>query len=50
MIGHHQGAIRMAEAELAHGQNSDARKMAQQIITMQKREISYMTSLISTRE
>jgi uncharacterized protein (DUF305 family) len=50
MISHHQGAIRMAEAELVHGQNPDARKMAQTIITMQKREISYMTGLISARE
>jgi uncharacterized protein (DUF305 family) len=47
MIAHHQGAIRMAEAELTHGQNPDARKMAQQIITAQKREISYMTDMIS---
>jgi uncharacterized protein (DUF305 family) len=50
MIAHHEGAIRMAEAELAHGQNPDARKMAQTIITMQKREISYMRGLISATE
>jgi uncharacterized protein (DUF305 family) len=50
MIAHHHGAIRMAEAELAQGKNPDARRMAQQIITMQKREISYMTHMISTPE
>jgi uncharacterized protein (DUF305 family) len=50
MIAHHQGAVRMAEAELAHGQNPDARKMAQLIITSQKREIAYMTHMISTTE
>ena len=49
MIGHHQGAVRMAEDELAHGQSPDAQKMARLIITAQKREISYMSNLISTR-
>ncbi|MBV8967062.1 MAG: DUF305 domain-containing protein [Mycobacteriaceae bacterium] len=48
MIGHHQGAVTMAQAELAHGQNPDAQKMARLIITAQQREISYMTDLIST--
>jgi uncharacterized protein (DUF305 family) len=48
MIGHHQGAVRMADDELAHGQSPDAQKMARLIITAQKREISYMSNLIST--
>jgi len=48
MIGHHQGAVRMAEDELVHGQSPDAQKMARLIITAQKREISYMSNLIST--
>ena len=50
MIGHHQGAVTMAQAELAHGQSPDAQKMARLIINAQQREISYMTGLISTRE
>jgi uncharacterized protein (DUF305 family) len=50
MIAHHQGAIRMAEAELAHGQNPDALNTARLMIIAQKREISYMTDLISARE
>lgn len=48
MIGHHQGAVTMAQAELAHGQSADAQKMARLIVTAQQREISYMTDLIST--
>jgi uncharacterized protein (DUF305 family) len=48
MIGHHRGAVSMAQDELAHGQSPDAQKMAQLIITAQKREISYMSNLIST--
>jgi uncharacterized protein (DUF305 family) len=48
MIGHHQGAVTMAQAELAHGQSPDAQTMARLIITAQQREISYMSNLIST--
>jgi uncharacterized protein (DUF305 family) len=48
MIGHHQGAVTMAQAELAHGHSEDAQKIARLIITAQQREISYMTDLIST--
>jgi uncharacterized protein (DUF305 family) len=48
MIGHHQGAVTMAQAELAHGESPDAQKMARLIITAQQREISYMSNLIST--
>lgn len=47
MIGHHQGAIRMAQAELAHGQSPDAMKTAQLMITAQKREISVLTDIIA---
>jgi uncharacterized protein (DUF305 family) len=47
MISHHQGAITMAQAELAHGQSPEAMKTAQLMITAQKREISYLTDLIA---
>ena len=50
MIGHHQGAVTMSQAELANGQSPDAQKMARLIINAQQREISYMTNLISTPE
>jgi uncharacterized protein (DUF305 family) len=48
MISHHQGAVTMAEAELAHGQSPDALKAARLMITAQKREISYLTDLIAS--
>jgi uncharacterized protein (DUF305 family) len=39
MKAHHQGAIDMAQAELASGKDPTLRKMAQDIITAQKKEI-----------
>ena len=46
MIKHHQGAITMAEHELANGQNAEARQLAQEIITAQKAEIDKMNQLL----
>jgi uncharacterized protein (DUF305 family) len=40
MIPHHQGAIDMAEVELAHGKDPELRKMAEDIIAAQDKEIS----------
>ena len=42
MIPHHQGAIDMAKIELAHGKNEENRKLAQQIIADQEKEIAQM--------
>lgn len=42
MISHHQGAIRMARVELAKGSSPQAKKLAQQIIAAQTREIDAM--------
>ena len=39
MIGHHQGAIDMAEAELKFGKDEKLRAMAEMIIEAQKKEI-----------
>ena len=36
---HHQGAVDMAQAELASGKDPELRKMAQSIISAQKKEI-----------
>jgi uncharacterized protein (DUF305 family) len=47
MIKHHQGAITMAEAELADGQNPEAKQLAQDIITAQKAEITTMNQLLT---
>ncbi len=50
MIGHHQGAIAMAQDEIAHGQSADAVHVANLIITAQQREIAMMTHLISASQ
>ena len=42
MTQHHQGAVTMATTETAQGQNADAKALAQQIITAQKKEIATM--------
>ena len=42
MIPHHQGAIDMAKAELAHGDDPWARAMAQKVIDAQTKEIADM--------
>jgi uncharacterized protein (DUF305 family) len=48
MISHHQGAVAMAQTELAQGQSPEATKLAGTIVTTQEREISYMNDLLST--
>jgi uncharacterized protein (DUF305 family) len=42
MIPHHQGAIDMAKAELAHGDDAWAKGMAQKVIDAQTKEIADM--------
>ena len=42
MIPHHRGAIDMAKAELAHGDDPWAKEMAQAVITAQEKEIADM--------
>ncbi len=43
MIAHHMGAISMSEVELKHGDNAQAKEMAQKVIDAQKKEITEMT-------
>jgi uncharacterized protein (DUF305 family) len=50
MIGHHQGAVTMAQLEIAHGESPDAIHMANLIIKAQQREIAYMGHLLSAPE
>jgi len=47
MIEHHQGAIVMAEQEVAAGENPDAIALAQQIIDDQTAEITTMQALLA---
>ncbi len=46
MIPHHQGAVDMAEVVLQHGKSLKVRQLAQEIITMQKKEIAEMKQLL----
>ncbi|MDQ6947502.1 MAG: DUF305 domain-containing protein [Actinomycetota bacterium] len=45
MTTHHMGAIDMAKAELADGKSADAKKLAQDIIDAQTKEIAEMKTL-----
>jgi len=46
MIEHHNGAIAMAQQEIANGQNPDAKQLAQDIIDAQQAEIVTMNRLL----
>lgn len=46
MVVHHNGAIMMAQMQLASGQNADTKKLANAIITAQQGEIETMTALL----
>lgn len=48
MIEHHEGAITMAEDEVADGQNPDAVDLAQTIVDTQQAEIEEMQQLLTT--
>lgn len=46
MISHHRGAVEMAKAELANGQNDDIKRMAQTMIDTQEAEITQMNQML----
>lgn len=46
MISHHRGAIEMAKAEVANGQNVDIKTMAQTMIDAQQAEINQMNQML----
>jgi uncharacterized protein (DUF305 family) len=47
MVPHHQGAIDMAKAELKYGRNEQLRRLAQEIVVGQEREITVMRDAVS---
>ncbi|WP_218007077.1 DUF305 domain-containing protein [Microtetraspora fusca] len=47
MIKHHQGAIKMAEEEIASGASTDAKAMAETIVSAQKAEIKEMKGYLA---
>lgn len=47
MIAHHEGAVDMAEAELADGENPQALALAQEIVDAQEAEIAEMQELLA---
>lgn len=47
MIPHHQGAVEMAQAELAHGKDERLRRLAQAIIVEQNQEIAVMRQVLA---
>ena len=48
MITHHQGAIDMAQNEIANGQAAPAVELAKSIITSQQKEIDTMKSILAS--
>lgn len=47
MIEHHEGAVQMAETEIADGQDAQAKALARAIVDAQRSEITEMTRLLS---
>ena len=46
MISHHEGAVEMARHEVAEGSNTEAKALAQKIITDQQAEITAMRAIL----
>jgi uncharacterized protein (DUF305 family) len=47
MIAHHQGAIDMAKVELEHGDDPAMRKLAEDVIAAQEKEIVFMQAWLA---
>jgi hypothetical protein len=49
MLAHHEAAIEMAQIELQHGRDEQARKLAQAVIDAQKVEVAQMRNWLATK-
>lgn len=47
MVRHHEGAVEMAEVELAEGEDAEAQALAEEIIETQEAEIAEMEDLLA---
>ena len=47
MVKHHEGAVEMAQTEISKGENPDAIKLAEAIVTSQQQEITVMKDLLT---
>jgi uncharacterized protein (DUF305 family) len=47
MIGHHRGAVMMAQQEITGGRNKEAVRLARQVVTDQTREIARMRTMLA---
>ncbi len=50
MVPHHQGAIDMAEVVLKYGKDPKVKKLAQDIISAQKKEIAMMNAWLKEKQ
>ena len=49
MIPHHQGAVEMANVQLAHGKDPKLRKLAREIVKAQEKEIKLMEAFLARK-